>query len=123
MRSAIAVLLLAGAVLACGESLTPLPETTWRTAPIPSGSSLVLLVSVSNGRATGSGSEYGLMGALKGQVAISGTWTRSTFTLVLTPTSGAVQPATYTGGVASTSELQGTWIEGGDSTTVAFYKQ
>lgn len=124
MRSAIGVLVFAcSALLGCGESLNPLPQTAWRTAPVPSGGSIVLRVSVSNTRVTGTGSEYGLMGALEGHVTISGMWIGSTFDLALTPASGSVRPATFAGSMVSASELQGAWVQDGRSSTLVFYKE
>jgi len=124
MRSFIGVLTLASLTLSgCHESVSPVPQTTWRTAPIPSGGSIVLQVALSDTKATGIGSEYGLMGVLEGHVTISGVWAGSRFNLVLTPASGSVRPATYAGSMVNMSELEGTWIEDGQSSTVAFYKQ
>jgi hypothetical protein len=77
---------------------------------------------VSSNQVKGSGAEYGLMGAFQGQISLRGTWTGSTFSLVITPASGSVLPATYTGSMVSPSELQGRWSEGGHSSTLLFHR-
>jgi len=103
------------------------PEGIWNTAAVPSGGRTSMVLTVAGSRVTGSAGKYGMMSVLESHFEVSGTWSGSSFTLTLTPTSGSGSLATFKGTVVSLNEhygteLHGTWVEGGQSSQPVFYR-
>jgi hypothetical protein len=121
----IPLLLLTGG--GCGESaLSPSGSLTgqwdWQFNRNPSGSMVTLSLATAGSAVTGTGTICGVgPSCMPGSVAVSGRSVGVVFELTMRGGSGFV--ATYSGHLASSNELTGTWVDGATSSTVIFYRQ
>ncbi len=129
MRRSFAALLALVSILACQSWLSPggnLDGTwEWEFNRNPSGSSITLSLATAGtsvtGTVTGTGNICGIGPACSpGPVTIAGKHTLNTFEITIHDQNAFM--ATYSGHVVHSNEIRGTWHQGSDSATVAFYR-
>jgi hypothetical protein len=104
-------------------SHSSLLEGSWRTAPIPSGSSIALTLSTTGPSVSGTGSSTGIgPNPVNTPLTVTGYYTYNTYLLTINYQDG--RSATYSGGFAGNDKLSGTWTESGQSASlVEFFRQ
>ena len=125
MRRSFAALLALVGILACQSWLSPggnLDGTwEWEFNSNPSGSGITLSLATAGTSVTGTGSICGVGPACSpGPVTIAGTHILNTFEITIRDQNAFM--ATYSGHVVHSNEIRGTWRQGSDSATVAFYR-
>lgn len=98
-------------------------EGDWRTAPVPSGGSLAMTLSVTGPNVSGSGASTGIGGnPVVTPLTVTGYYTYNTFLLAINFQDG--RSASYSGGFDGNDKLTGTWTETGQAvSTVEFFRQ
>jgi hypothetical protein len=125
MRRSFVVLIALPVALACQSVLSARDSLDgtweWEFNRNPSGSSITLSLATTGTKVTGTGNICGVGPACSpGPVTIAGQHTLNTFELTIRDQSAFI--ATYSGHLVRSNELQGTWLHGSDSGTVAFFR-
>ncbi len=127
MRVSLLASLLLLTVVGCGpsilSSITSLDgQWEWQFNDNPAGSGVSLSLTTAGSAISGTGTICGVGPACSpGAVTITGQSTSTSLQLTIRGGSGFV--ATYTGHLIGSNELDGTWVEGGASNTVIFYRK
>ena len=123
MTTRLAVLVVLGALLSCNNGTAPTADLSgaWTTGMVPSGAYTELYLTTTGQSVTGTARwQQGLSNGALISYSVAGRASFGTFSLTLTPASGA--PVSYAGKLIEPDSLTGTWTAGASSWTESFFR-